>query len=190
MQTLAATFFGKISAFLAASAGVIWLGGSIIRAALAFDLFIPGTLTFKPTMTNEAAAQTIRLFGVTAFYTLVSYGVFIVFGAGLWLAARRFWKPFGGVFMAGLLFIIYAPVECVQMWYDFQVVMLVQGGLSPSMLDMGMLEQGKSLIVKRFSVLSGLPLLAAFGYFTAIFMLIARTLRQKPHEKADEKLLA
>jgi hypothetical protein len=176
------TLWQKIIAFVAASAGVVWLGGSVVRAALAFDLFVPGTLTFKPELSNEATAQTIRLFGVTAFYTLIGYGIFVVLAFGLWIAARRLWKRSGGVFIAGMLVFLYIPVECVQMWHDVQIIMLIQDSPSPLLLDAGVLAEAKTLVLKRFSVLSGVPLLAGLGYFTAIFMLLAQTLRQTPHE--------
>lgn len=155
-----------------AIAGIIWLGGSIVRAALAFDLFVPGTLVFKTTMSNDAVLQTIRLCGITAFYTMTSYAIFILFGAILWILHRRLWKLYGAVFIAGVLFLLYVPVESVQMWYDVRLVMMIQN----NELHTATLEIAKSLLVKRISVLNGAPLLAMLGYLSAIAVLITQPL--------------
>jgi len=165
------TRFQRLLAFLGIMGGIIWLGGSIVRAAIAFDLFIPGTLTFKPTMSAEAMLQTIRLFGVTAFYTMVSYGFFVVLGTAFWLSLRGLWRVRGGVFIAGVLFLLYVPVEAIQLYYDIHLVMMIQEGTLA-------LEAGKVLVVKRISVLSGAPLLAMLGYISAVLVLCMQPLTQ------------
>ncbi len=161
----------KMLLFLAAVSGIIWLGGSTVRAAIAFELFIPGTLTFKPAMSADAVLQTIRLFGITAFYTMVSYGLFAVLGGTLWLMLRRTWKVRGGLFIAGALIALYVPVEAIQMFYDLKLVLLVQDGSLT-------LDVGKELVLKRISVLSGAPLLAMLGYFTAVWFLILQPMKR------------
>jgi len=174
------TRFQRLLAFLGVMGGIIWLGGSIVRAAIAFDMFIPGTLTFKPTMSAEAMLQTIRLFGMTAFYTMFSYGLFVVLGTAYWLSLRGLWRVRGGVFIAGMLFLLYVPVEAVQMYYDIHLVMMIQDGALA-------LEAGKTLVLKRISVLNGALLLAMLGYISAVLVLCMQPLTRAPATQAFEE---
>jgi hypothetical protein len=164
----------RIVAFLAAITGIIWLGGSIVRAAIGFDMFVAGTLTFKAEMPPDAMLQSVRLFAVTAFYTMLAYGVFLLTGLYVWLVLKPYWKQRGGLFIAGLLVLLYVPVEVVQMYYDIQIVQMVQFG----QLTLATLESAKILVVKRITVLSGAPLLAMLGYISAVWFLVYSPLRK------------
>jgi hypothetical protein len=135
-------------------------------------------------MNPDAVLQTIRLFSITSFYTIVAYGVCLLAGASLWIAYRSLWRQRGGLFVAGVLLLLYVPVELVQMYYDIKLVMLVQDGS----LVLQTLDNAKQILLKRLSVLSGVPLLAVMGYFTAIFFLVAQPLRKaESHEQAAEQ---
>jgi hypothetical protein len=48
----------------------MWFGGGIIRNAIAFDLFIPGTLELKPFLNIQQINYSIRLIGITSYYWL------------------------------------------------------------------------------------------------------------------------
>ena len=43
---------------LFAVGGVIWLGASIARMVVGFDVFVPGTLVFKPTQSEACLLYT------------------------------------------------------------------------------------------------------------------------------------
>lgn len=164
----------RMIAFIAVIAGIIWLGGSIVRAAIGFDMFVAGTLTFKTEMSPDAMLQAIRLFGVTAFYTMLGYGVFLLAGLYIWLVLRPNWKRSGGLFIAGIFVVLYVPVEVVQMYYDLRIVQMVQWGE----LTLATLESAKTLVLKRISVLSGAPLLAILGYISAVWFLVYAPLKR------------
>lgn len=152
---------------------ILWLGGSVTRAAIAFDLFIPGTLNFK-TLSPEVVAQTARLFGVTAFYTLTGYGLALVGIITLFVSLRMNWKSHGWIFIAGVLFLVYIPVEVIQAYWEIKLIFLTNGGIGTFLP-----ESATELILKRLKVLSGIPLLAMLGYITAISMLVWRPLTRK-----------
>ncbi len=61
----------KCIASLVAMSAVLWFGGSIVRYAIAFDVFLPGTLTLKPFLTPGEVNATIRLHAAAAGATLV-----------------------------------------------------------------------------------------------------------------------
>jgi hypothetical protein len=165
----------RIAFFLAALGGIVWFGGFIVRAAVGFDMFVPGTLTFKPDMPALAQIQTMRLYAQTAFYTLSAYGVLLVVGAGLWLSERPQWRSRGGLFMGGALVLLYVPVELWQAWYDVQLIQLVQYATYSAFP----LDAAKLLLVKRITILGGAgPFLSMLGYITAVFFLIVQPMKK------------
>lgn len=166
----------RIALFLAAIAGIVWLGGLIIRAAIGFDLFIPGTLTFKPDMPALAQAQTLRLFARTSFYTISGYGMLLAVGGYLWLSHQALWRERGGLFIGGMLVVLYIPIECWQMYYDVEMIQLVQYA---SYSDFP-LEAAKQILIKRITLLSGAgPFLSMLGYLSAVFFLIVQPMRMR-----------
>jgi hypothetical protein len=168
--------FQRLALFLVAVAGILWLGGTILRAAIGFDLFIPGTLTFKPDMPPDAQAQTLRLFARTSFYTLMSYGVFLVVGLYLWLSQKYLWRERGGLFIGGMLVLLYVPIELWQGYYD---ILLVQATQYAVYKDFP-LETAKQLLTKRITILGGAgPFLSMLGYVSAVFFLIVQPMRKQ-----------
>lgn len=164
----------RIALFLAALGGIVWLGGLIIRAAIGFDLFVAGTLTFKPDMPPLAQAQALRLFAQSAFYTMSGYGALVLVGGYLWLSHRLYWRLRGGLFIGGVLIALYIPIELWQMYYDVQLIQLIQ--YAP--YNEFPLESAKALLVKRLTILSGAgPFLSMLGYISAVFYLIVQPMR-------------
>jgi hypothetical protein len=165
----------RIALFLTALGGIVWLGGLIIRAAVGFDMFIAGTLTFKPDMPALAQAQTLRLFARTAFYTLSGYGAFLLAGAWLWLSFRSTWRERGGLFVGGMLVLLYIPVEVWQGWYDLRLIWLTQYATYADFP----LDAAKVLLTKRITILGGAgPFLSMLAYITAVFFLIVQPMKK------------
>jgi len=76
---------------LAALGFFIWFGGSVIRTAVAYDLFEPGSaLTIKSYYSDLQKMETVRLFAVGALYTDIAYGVALV--SSIILCA--YWKQY------------------------------------------------------------------------------------------------
>ncbi|TAE29965.1 MAG: hypothetical protein EAZ92_05385 [Candidatus Kapaibacterium sp.] len=174
-MTIHLSSFQRFALFLFALSGIVWLGGTIVRAAIGFDLFVPGTLTFKADMPPDAQAQTLRLFARASFYTLISYGLVVVLGAWLWLQHKTLWRERGGLFIGGMLVCLYIPIEIWQGYYD---ILLVKATQYATYKDFP-LETAKQLLTKRITILSGAgPFLAMLGYATAVFFLIVQPMRK------------
>lgn len=175
MNSSSLTSFQRFALFLVALSGIIWLGGTVVRAAIAFDLFVPGTLTLKGDMPPDAQAQTLRLFARTSFYTLVSYGVVVCLGAWLWFQHKHLWRERGGLFIGGILVLLYIPIEIWQGYYDVFLVQAVQYAPYTAFP----LDVAKQLLIKRMTILSGAgPFLSILGYFSAVFFLIVQPMRK------------
>ncbi|MCS6807690.1 MAG: hypothetical protein RML40_03265 [Bacteroidota bacterium] len=163
----------RFSFFLAALGATIWLGGFIVRAVIGFDLFIPGTLTFKSDMPSYAQAQTLRLFAQSGLYTIAGYGLFIIAGGYLWFSYRHMWRTRGGLFMGGALFALYIPIELWQIYFDIQLIQLIQY----SSYGNFPLDAAKKVFLQRLTVLGGAGAsLSTLGYISAIFFLTTQTM--------------
>ncbi|MBI5325956.1 MAG: hypothetical protein HZB41_11910 [Ignavibacteriae bacterium] len=100
----------------------IWFGGSIIRTAVAYDLFIPATeLTLKNYYSEELRIQTVKLFAIGAVYTDISYGIAFISTVLLCIYWRKNIKERGWLFMAFVLVFISAPVELALIYLDIQL---------------------------------------------------------------------
>jgi hypothetical protein len=177
----------RIPLFLAVLGGTLWLGGSVVRAAVCFDLFVPGSLAVKPDMPLMAQAQILRLFTQTALYTLVGYAFLLVFGGVWWISSRRLWRKRGGIFMGGALVALYIPVEFWQIYYDAQLIQMAREA-SFSFADFP-LQEAQDLLVRRLTVLGGAgPFLAALAYLSALYCFVAQpmTLRRSRSLKSGE----
>jgi len=175
----------RVALFLAALGGIVWLGGLIIRAAIGFDLFVPGTLTFKPDMPPMAQAQALRLFAQSSFYTISGYAALVLVGGYLWLSHKRYWRVRGGLFIGGVLVALYIPIELWQIYYDVHLIQLVQYA---SYSDFP-LEATKAFLVKRLTILSGAgPFLSMLGYVSAVFCLIVQPMQIEAQAQSQEDL--
>lgn len=163
--------------YLCLLGGIVWLGGSVVRAAIVFDVFIPGTVNFKPDMNEIAALQTLRLFGLTAFYTVGGYAMFILTAVPIWFTRRSEWKSRGWIFISGVIVCLYIPVEIFQMIYDVRLALLVQA-------DNLTLELGREIILRRLTTLSGVPLLAMLGYCSALWFMVAQPMQWQKESSA------
>ena len=56
---------------------IIWLGGSVIRTIISYDLFIPGTLELKK-YSFEIQTHIVKLFELASPYTNISYMLMIL----------------------------------------------------------------------------------------------------------------
>jgi hypothetical protein len=122
-----------------------------------------------------AQAQALRLFARTAFYTISGYGALLLVGGYLWLSYKSLWRMHGGMFIGGMLVVLYIPIEFWQMYYDIELIQLVQ---YVPYTDFP-LEAAKQLLVKRITILSGAgPFLSMLGYLSAAFFLIVQPMHQ------------
>lgn len=120
-DTLKLTNFDKILASLAGGSYVMWLGGSIARMIVGFDIFQPGTILLKgyDEPLNRLLSQ---LFAVLAPY--VDFPFIIVFLASLYFLARyaKQMKKYGWLFMSLMLIILAGVPQFFLMYLDYNLV--------------------------------------------------------------------
>lgn len=154
---------------------IVWLGGSVIRNAIAYDIFIPGTLTRKPFLTDTFIFHTVRLYTLTAFYTIAGYASVLIGMIFLTIGNRNKLKKMGWFFMIVVLFVLAIPAEIYLILFDIELIGTLQsstdsGTINPRLAD---------IFFKRFSTdsyasqASGLTMMA---YITSLSLYAYRPL--------------
>ena len=175
----------KVLLTLSAIGFMLWIGGSVVRTTIAYDLFVPGTLVYKPELPRDAVAQTLHVYGITALYVWVGYGMALSGFLPVFISLRRRWRSYGWLFMAGVLFLMFIPLEAVFAYFDWRISQTVGIGLG---FD---IEEAKSLLLEAFSLKflgdfgSGARWLTVFGYLAAIAFIVWRPLHRQIPETPE-----
>lgn len=175
----------KLFLSLSVLGAVLWLGGYVVRTAIAYDLFVPGTLTFKTSFPDDAVAQTLRLYSRMSFYTLYGYGAVLLGFVPVFFSLKKRWRSYGWLFMAGWLFLLYIPVEAAVIYYDAQLFRIIPNTDALVAFDIDAAKRVllDSLQLKVFGGFGQVARsLAFFGYITAILVALWRPLHKKLYD--------
>jgi len=153
----------KTFLFLFVIGGVVWLGSSLVRMVVGFDVFVAGTLQVKE-QAEVARLQTIRLHTLLGMWTDWSFLLCAIGATGsIFLLARTF-KRHGWMLMCAILFLLVVPVQAWVAWYDFRLFMLFDGASGASLappaeiVDVFLRRQQDVVL----NICSGLALLSGF----------------------------
>ncbi|TAL68025.1 MAG: hypothetical protein EPN82_11530 [Bacteroidetes bacterium] len=161
----------------------IWFGGSIIRSAVAYDLFVPATeLTQKNYYSEEQKINTVRLFDIGAIYTDISYCAALLSTILLFIYWRKNLKQRGWLFMAFILIFISAPVELILIYLDIKLSMGLYYGNEIIKFSDKIIND---YFIFRYSKMVIPSTMSFLAYVTAIIFVIWRPL-DKPKVDAAE----
>jgi hypothetical protein len=153
----------KFVYFLIALGMIIWLGGSVVRNVVIFDIFIPAeTLTLKPDYIQDVINYNIYLFTATSLYTSISYGVMFLLFVVLTYIERNNFRREGWLLMSIILFFLTSPVVIYNIYSDYLLSILLFNVQTPNHV------KSFELIMSRYSstintVLSGISYLAGLN---------------------------
>lgn len=110
----------------------IWIGGSIIRTAIIYDIYEPfsnfipkenytDSILQQNPYTEAIKLHNIYMFSNTSIYTNVAYSLSLVSGIFLLFFNIRELKQKGWLFMSLILLLFSAPVELFNMYCDYQL---------------------------------------------------------------------
>jgi len=163
----------KIILSFLGSGFILWLGGSVVRSAIAFDLFVPGSeMVLKDGFNDTIGLHTVHLFAVTAFYTAVGYSVAFLSAIILCFKHRSDLKLHGWMFMAFVMFFLTAPVESYLIYYDVQLNYALNAGPITSFGDPAVTEY----FIGRFKDLSLPAVMSLLAGVTSMLILAWRPL--------------
>lgn len=109
----------KIFVTLFAIGFIMWLGGTVLRTSIGYDLFVPGSdFVLKPEYSNEIRMYNVYIYVITALYTGVSYGIATISAVVLAFKTKKEFKRRGWIFMAFILFIVTIPIQGYSIYMD------------------------------------------------------------------------
>lgn len=159
---------------------VLWFGGSVVRMAIGYDLFLPGTLNLKPFLTPSEVNYSIRVFSLAGFYTAVCYAITWVSSAVLMIILRKKLKANGWLFMAFILFFIASPIEIYQMLFDIKLIQFTQYLDFRSLLEN---KQFYEVFMQKFTPkLSGMGFVSMLANGIALLYCVWQPLKNKENQ--------
>jgi len=153
--------------------GLVWLGGSVIRTVIGFDVFVPGTLSFKPEQTDVVRMNTVRLYALTGPWTSWGFATCFLGGIGLIVALRSSMRRFGWLLMSAILFVIIIPIEGYLIWKDYQLVLYFDRATSAPLASVSEIF---TVFLTRFQH-QLLNMASGFAFFAAITLVLCTTFR-------------
>lgn len=113
--------FSRLLLALFLVGAVLWLGGTVVRAAVGYDVFIPGTLEYKPTLDDTERVTAIRLFVSTAAYTGWAFAIAALSVVVLSVRERAAYARRGWMLMIAIMCWIVIPLQGWSIYYDYQL---------------------------------------------------------------------
>lgn len=153
--------------------GLVWLGGSVVRSVIGFDVFVPGTLSFKPEQTDVVRMNTVRLYALTGPWTSWGFATCFFGGIGLIVALRSSMRRFGWLLMSAILFVIIIPIEGYLIWKDYQLVLYFDRATSAPLASVSEIF---TVFLTRFQH-QLLNMASGFAFFAAITLVLCTTFR-------------
>ncbi|MFZ1729288.1 MAG: hypothetical protein WBQ23_01565 [Bacteroidota bacterium] len=164
-------------------AGALWLGGTVYRALIANELFIPGSLEFDPSILPDQEQTLYQLIFASSLVVLVSYVITLISAiVVVWRIPLRM-KEHGWLLMACILVFMFVPVEVFTAYLDIHFFYLwdwskdaiaTQG----PQVFMDVQTELRKTISHRIGALAGLPVMAALCYITAAITVIWQPMRK------------
>jgi hypothetical protein len=154
---------------------VFWLGGFVIRATIADDLLIPGTMQFDNAIPPAVERHLYRVLAGTAIPMVGGYLVVLISSVIFLRTSPLRIREHGWLMMSALLLYMFIPVEVFAMRYDVRMIIM-------EFFSGGDLETLREIFLARVGALAGTPFIAMLCYFTifvlAVFQPFRRTTQQ------------
>ena len=141
----------KIILFLFVVSGTIWLGSYITRLSIFYQMFQSAEFILKDFVTNANITGIFQTIIAAVPINLIFYFIMILAYVLFLITSKLNLKQNGWLFISTVLIIISLPFELYLMVIDYKLVMLIFNGNFDS-------KTVSDLVIKRFTVLSSLPL--------------------------------
>ncbi|MDH7514479.1 MAG: hypothetical protein QHI48_01200 [Bacteroidota bacterium] len=157
-----------------------------MRAIIANEFFIPGTLEFHPEITMDQECTLFQLLYATSILVLICYLVVLVSAVMTLRTLPLRVKENGWLLMAALLFFLFLPVEAFTGYLDVKFILLWRKTLT-AIQAQGLQVYAefsgamRETLSHRIGALGGLPVIATLCYFTAIAVIVFKPLRTVLH---------
>ena len=161
----------RVALFVIILGAISWLGSFIVRAFIANDLLIPGTMQFNELTPPAAERHLYRVLAGSAILMVGGY-LLVLLGSIVYLRSSPLrLRENGWLLMSALLLYLFVPVEVYAMSLDVRMIYLefVSGADLPAF---------RELFLARVGALAGAPFIAALCYFTVIALTVFQPFRR------------
>ncbi|MGQ9819424.1 MAG: hypothetical protein ACUVQ1_05815 [Candidatus Kapaibacteriales bacterium] len=108
---------------------IVWIGGSIVRTTIAYDLFeAQKKLTLRTYYTNNDALITTRHYAIGSIYTEVGFIIAFVSAIFLFPTLRRHFRKSGWLLLSYILFTLASISEFILLIFDVQLSLYIFSG--------------------------------------------------------------
>ncbi|MCX7908259.1 MAG: hypothetical protein N2560_01910 [Ignavibacteria bacterium] len=155
---------------------IIWIGGSIIRTAIVYDIYEPyeKSLKFRYWVDEKIALMTVRHFSIGALYT--AFGFLLTFISFLnlfsWIKTR--FKTDGWLLMSVILYILSVISELILLYFDLRLGLYVFFQSNISYFS----NEIQTFFFRRFVNYNFLMVYNWLAIFTIIFFLLFKPLKK------------
>ncbi len=169
---------------------IFWLGSITARAIVANEFFIPTTLEFDPSVSLDTERTLFQLVSALSTVVLISYAVVLVSALYLVFNIPLKRREHGWLLAASILFFLFVPVELFTAWLDLKFIFLwleTKGiiGVMGIQVYAQHSTHLRETLSHRIGALSGLPVIALFCYFSAIFFVVWQPMKRPPLAEAE-----
>lgn len=162
----------------------IFIGGSIARLSIAFDLFIPGLLEIKPWYGEEIRLHSAWLFTSSGLYSGIGYILFLLASIVYLPRAIKDFKIKGYLLYCYIIGIAFAPVELYKIFCDIKLAFaFFDHSIKYGFID----SQIRDYFFNRFSgVFGAMSYLSIFAYANIALFLGWKPLTKKVEQVNQE----
>ena len=101
---------------------MIWLGGSLVRNVIAYDIFVPATeLTIKTEYSEEIINYNIYLFATSSIYTNTAFTLSFLIVLIVAISEKSTLKKEGWLFMSIILYLLVSPIVFYNIYDDLNL---------------------------------------------------------------------
>ena len=163
---------------------VVYLGGSVVRTAIAFEIYIPGSeMILKASYNDALRLHTARLFAVGALYTDIAFILALITTIGLNFSMKGKIKHQGWIFMSFILIYVAAPIELYISYLDLKLNLALWAGVSH--FDSPEIKQ---FFVARFTKLTVPSAIAFMSVATALMLSVWKPLDRSAKAEATTEV--
>ncbi len=174
-RSLRAEALWRIALFVMVCSAIIWLGGSVVRALIGYDLLLPGSIEIDQYLSADAEREIYRLVALSSLVIIGAYCLTLA-GSIVFLSTSPFRiREHPWMLMAAILLYVFVPVEVFTIVLDVRLV--YQEFFTTA--DTAVLRE---LFLARLGALAGAPLVATFCYFTVVGLAVFQPFRKKSDE--------
>lgn len=161
----------RFALFMIILGAIFWLGSLIVRAFIANDLLIPGTMQFNEQTPPAAERHLYRVLAGSAILMVGGYMLVLFAGMVFLRTSPLRLREHGWLLMSALLLYLFVPVEVYAMSLDVRMIYLefFSGADLPAF---------RELFLARVGALAGAPFVAALCYFTVIALAVFQPFRR------------